>query len=57
MSDETFMTTDEICKFLRCSSTTLWRMRQTQPFPKPRHFGRRLLWLRKDIERFCSLVD
>ena len=57
MPDETFMTTDEICKFLRCSSTTLWRMRQTQPFPKPRHFGRRLLWLRKDIERFCSLAD
>jgi len=55
MSDNPFMTSEELCKLFRCSSTTLWRMRQTQNFPIPRQFGRRLLWVRTDIEAFLAL--
>ncbi|MFK1061572.1 helix-turn-helix transcriptional regulator [Pseudomonas aeruginosa] len=55
MPNEVFLTSDEICRLLRCSSTTLWRMRQTPGFPLPRQFGRRLLWLRKEIEQFLAL--
>ncbi|WP_312538095.1 helix-turn-helix transcriptional regulator [Stutzerimonas nitrititolerans] len=55
MPNDVFLTSDEICQLLRCSSTTLWRMRQTPGFPQPRQFGRRLLWLRSDIEQFLSL--
>ncbi len=55
MPNEVFLTSDEICRLLRCSSTTLWRMRQTPGFPLPRQFGRRLLWLRKVIEQFLAL--
>jgi len=35
MPNEIFLT-DEIYQFLRCSSTTLWRVRQTPDFPQPR---------------------
>ena len=54
MPNEIFLT-DEICQFLRRSSTTLWRVRQTPDFPQPRQSGRRLLWLRKQIEQFLAL--
>ncbi|PPV41779.1 hypothetical protein C5L43_04670 [Ectopseudomonas oleovorans] len=55
MSDNPFMTSEELRNLFRCSSTTLWRMRQTPKFPMPRQFGRRLLWVRKDIEAFLAL--
>lgn len=42
MPHEIFLTSAELCQLLRCSSTTLWRMRQNPEFPQPRHFGRRL---------------
>ncbi|HBW10184.1 MAG TPA: hypothetical protein DEF44_19200 [Pseudomonas sp.] len=55
MPHEIFLTSAELCQLLRCSSTTLWRMRQNPGFPQPRHFGRRLLWLRRDVEHFLTL--
>jgi len=55
MPDNTLMTSDELCELSRCSSTTIWRMRQAQSFPMPRQFGRRLLWVRREIEQVLSL--
>lgn len=55
MPHEIFLTSAELCQLLRCSSTTLWRMRQNPGFPQPRHFGRRLLWVRRDVENFLTL--
>lgn len=55
MPDNTLMTSDELCELSRCSSTTLWRMRQAQSFSMPRQFGRRLLWVRREIEQVLSL--
>ncbi len=54
MPDNTLMTSDELCELSRCSSTTLWRMRQVQSFPMPRQFGRCLLWVRREIEQVLS---
>ena len=54
MPHEIFLTSAELCQLLRCSSTTLWRMRQNPVF-RNHATGRRLLWLRRDVEHFLTL--
>ncbi len=52
-----FLTNAEFCQLLRCSSTTLWRMRRDIPdFPQPHQFGRRLLWTQKHVEQAIALI-
>jgi len=54
---KTFLTNAEFCQLLRCSDTTLWRMRREIPgFPQPHQFGRRLLWTREQIEQAIALI-
>jgi|TARA_R100000935_G_scaffold12298_1_gene24346 predicted DNA-binding transcriptional regulator AlpA len=54
MPNTQFLTNDEFCQLLRCSDTTLWRMRQIPGFPQPRRFGRRLLWSREQLEQILN---
>lgn len=52
-----FHTNDEFCGILRCSPTTLWRLRRTIPgFPQPFRIGRRLLWSHDQVVQAISLI-
>jgi len=52
-----FLTNSELCDVLRCSKTTLWRLRRNSPgFPQPCRLGRRLLWSREQVEQAVSLI-
>ena len=54
---KSFLTNAELCQLLRCSSSTLWRMRRDIPdFPKPHQFGRRLLWTQEHVEQAIALI-
>ncbi len=57
MSRPTYLSNAELCSLLRCSATTLWRMRKNTPgFPPPSHLGRRVLWNREQVERALGLI-
>ena len=54
---KTFITNSELCDVLRCSPTTLWRLRRDIPnFPQPRRLGRRLLWTTDQIAQVVELI-
>ncbi|CDZ94943.1 MULTISPECIES: helix-turn-helix transcriptional regulator [Pseudomonadaceae] len=51
-------TTLDLCSLLRCSQTTLWRLRQdVEHFPQPNLIGRRLLWTRDQVEQILELLS
>jgi len=57
MQKQSFLTNDEFCWVLRCSQTTLWRLRRDIPgFPQPRRLGRRLLWTSEHVEQAFALI-
>ncbi len=57
MQKQSFLTNDEFCWVLRCSQTTLWRLRRDIPgFPQPRRLGRRLLWTGEHVEQAVALI-
>ncbi len=54
---EQFLTNAELCNLLRCSMTTMWRMRREMPgFPQPRRLGRRLLWTTEQVAEILALT-
>lgn len=54
---KTFLTNSELCGVLRCSLTTLWRLRRDIPdFPQPCRLGRRLLWSREQVDQVMDLI-
>ncbi len=54
---KTFLTNSELCVVLRCSLTTLWRLRRDIPnFPEPCRLGRRLLWSRDQVDQVIGLI-
>lgn len=53
----TFLTTPELCQLLRCSQTTLWRLRRDVPgFPQPGRLRRRLLWTPEQVSQVVALI-
>lgn len=57
LQQKPFLTNTELCQLLRCSQTTLWRLRRTIPgFPQPFRIGRRLLWSHDQVEQAISLI-
>lgn len=58
MLQQPFLTNAELCQLLRCSQTTLWRLRRDTPgFPQPCRLGRRLLWNRAQVEQAIGLIS
>ncbi|EME9746282.1 helix-turn-helix domain-containing protein [Pseudomonas aeruginosa] len=57
LQQQPFLTNAELCQLLRCSQTTLWRLRRDIPgFPQPCRLGRRLLWNREQVEQAVGLI-
>ncbi len=57
LQQKPFLTNAELCQLLRCSQTTLWRLRRDTPsFPQPCRLGRRLLWSREQVEQAIDLI-
>lgn len=55
---KTFLTNAELCEILRCSHSTLWRMRRDIPgFPHPYRLRRRLLWSTEQVVKAMALVS
>ncbi len=55
---KTFLTNSELCALLRCSQTTLWRLRRDVPgFPQPSRLRRRLLWTPEQVAQAVALIN
>lgn len=55
---KTFLTNAELCEILRCSHSTLWRMRRDIPgFPHPYRLRRRLLWSTEQVVEAMAFVS
>lgn len=55
---KTFLTNPELCALLRCSQTTLWRLRRDVPgFPQPSRLRRRLLWTPEQVAQAIALIN
>ncbi len=48
-----FLRVNDICRLLRISKPTFWRLRRTQDFPKPTHLTERVIaWNRREVEEW-----
>ena len=48
-----FLRVNDICRLLRISKPTFWRLRRTQDFPKPTHLTDRVIaWSKREVEEW-----
>lgn len=52
-----FLTNNEFCELLRCSETTVWRLRKEPGFPQPGKLGRRLRWDYEKVEQARAFIN
>jgi len=52
-----FLTNKEFCELLRCSKTTVWRLRKESGFPQPGKLGRRLRWDHEKVEQARAFIN
>ncbi len=55
---KTYLTNSEFCELLRCSQTTIWRLRrEVDGFPQPCRLRRRLLWTPEQVAQAIALIS
>jgi excisionase family DNA binding protein len=55
--DQPFLTAKDVCKRLRCATSTLYRWLDLGLFPRPMHMGSMVRWKESDLEEFIKRAD
>lgn len=55
--DQPFLTAKDVCKRLKCATSTLYRWLDLGLFPRPLHMGSMVRWTATDLEDFIKRAD